>query len=116
MMRCDWDYDDAEDSLFLSLGKSSESVELREGVILDLDKAGKVVGLELFDASRLFRALGSGGVTKKDLKTLSEVSVSFTRWRHYFVIELELRGARQLKEKLTIPAADGQSELLAAVA
>ncbi len=116
MMRCTWEYDDAEDGLFLSLGRSNESVELRDGVILDLDKAGKVVGLELFDASRLFKALGSGGVTKKDLQALSEVSVAFTKWRHYFVIEPELRGARQLKEKLTIPAADGQSELLAAVA
>jgi uncharacterized protein YuzE len=46
-------YDRETDTLTIVLreGKVAESDELREGLILDYDKSGRVVSLELLDAS-----------------------------------------------------------------
>ena len=46
-------YDKETDTLTIVLreGKVAESDEVREGLILDYDKSGRVVSLELLDAS-----------------------------------------------------------------
>ncbi|MDA8273132.1 MAG: DUF2283 domain-containing protein [Candidatus Acidulodesulfobacterium ferriphilum] len=46
-------YDDETDTLTLIFndGKISESDEIKEGMILDYDDQGKVVSMELLDAS-----------------------------------------------------------------
>jgi uncharacterized protein YuzE len=46
-------YDRETDTLSIILrdGKVAESNEVREGLILDYDKAGRLVSLELLDAS-----------------------------------------------------------------
>ena len=38
-------------SLILAEGPVAESDELREGVVIDYDSAGRIVGMELLDAS-----------------------------------------------------------------
>lgn len=49
-------YHKKEDALYLRFNNAAiaESDEVREGVILDLDKNDKIVGLEFLDASRRF--------------------------------------------------------------
>jgi uncharacterized protein YuzE len=42
-------------SIILSDGKVADSDEVREGLILDYDKAGRLVSLELLDASEQIR-------------------------------------------------------------
>lgn len=47
-------FDKKADALYIRFSESKyfESEELKEGFILDFDKKGKVVGLELLDVSR----------------------------------------------------------------
>jgi uncharacterized protein YuzE len=42
-------------SIIFSEGKVADSDEVREGLILDYDKAGRLVSLELLDASEQIR-------------------------------------------------------------
>lgn len=46
-------YDQKTDSLYieLSANKSTESEEISEGVVVDYDKSGHIVGLDIEDAS-----------------------------------------------------------------
>jgi uncharacterized protein YuzE len=50
-------YDKETDTLSIILrpGRVAESDEVREGLILDYDKAGRLVSLELLDASEQVR-------------------------------------------------------------
>jgi uncharacterized protein YuzE len=49
-------YDEAEDILHLGKeGQENEVVELSPGVNIELDDQGKLIGIELFKASLLFR-------------------------------------------------------------
>ena len=49
-------YDQKEDILYFAKeGVEEEVVELSPGVNLELDKEGRLIGIELFNASRLLR-------------------------------------------------------------
>jgi len=49
-------YDEVEDILHLGReGQENEVVELAPGVNIELDDSGKLIGIELFQASLLFR-------------------------------------------------------------
>jgi len=49
-------YDEAEDILYLGReGQENEVVELSPEVNIELDDQGKLIGIELFKASQLFR-------------------------------------------------------------
>ena len=49
-------YDEAKDILHLGReGQENEVVELSPGVNIELDDEGKLIGIELFQASLLFR-------------------------------------------------------------
>lgn len=49
-------YDEEEDILYLGKeGQEEEVIELSPGVNVELDGSGKLIGLELFNASTLFR-------------------------------------------------------------
>ncbi|MBI4045072.1 MAG: DUF2283 domain-containing protein [Candidatus Diapherotrites archaeon] len=47
-------FDKKADALYIRFSEEKyfESDELREGIILDLDKSGKVIGLEILDVSK----------------------------------------------------------------
>ncbi len=49
-------YDDEEDILYLANeGEEEEVVELSPGENLELDREGKLIGVELFNASKMFK-------------------------------------------------------------
>ncbi len=49
-------YDEEEDILYLGTeGQEEESIELSPGVNMDLDESGKLIGIEVFKASSLFK-------------------------------------------------------------
>ena len=49
-------YDEEEDVLYLGKeGQEEEVIELSPGVNVELDGSGKLIGLELFNASTLFK-------------------------------------------------------------
>ena len=51
-------YDKKEDALYMRFneGPYEESEEIQKGVIFDYDKNGKIVGIEVLDASHRFPA------------------------------------------------------------
>ena len=49
-------YDEGEDILYLAKqGQEEEVIELAPGVNVELDASGKLIGIELFQASGLFK-------------------------------------------------------------
>ncbi len=49
-------YDEEEDILYLAReGKEEEVIEISPGVNAELDASGKLMGVEIFKASRLFK-------------------------------------------------------------
>ncbi len=49
-------YDKKEDILYLAKeGKETEVIEISPGVNVELDGSGKLIGVEIFKASRLFK-------------------------------------------------------------
>ena len=51
------EYDSQADALYISLQKKyvSKSKEVEPGVVVDLDKKGSVVGIEILDVSKTIR-------------------------------------------------------------
>lgn len=49
-----FNYDKQQDALYIRFDESAyaESDEVREGLIFDYDKKGKIVGIEILDASK----------------------------------------------------------------
>lgn len=47
-------YDEADDAMYIRFSEAAyyESDEVREGVILDFDKKGRIIALELLDVSK----------------------------------------------------------------
>jgi len=47
-------YDEADDALYIRFSEADyfESDEVKDGVILDFDKRGKIIALELLDVSK----------------------------------------------------------------
>lgn len=49
-------YDDDEDILFLAKeGEEAEVVEISPGVNMELDSSGNLIGVEVFNASMMFK-------------------------------------------------------------
>jgi uncharacterized protein YuzE len=49
-------YDDKEDILYLAKeGEEAEVVEIAPGVNMEIDRAGNLIGVELFKASHMFK-------------------------------------------------------------
>lgn len=49
-------YDDKEDVLYLARpGQEAQVVEVSPGVNMELDEEGKLIGVEVFGASRMFK-------------------------------------------------------------
>ena len=49
-------YDEEEDILYLAQeGEEEEVVEIAPGINVELDRSGKLIGVEIFKASRLFK-------------------------------------------------------------
>lgn len=49
-------YDKKEDALYIRFNENpyQKSEEMREGIIFDYDKKGKIIGIEILNASRKF--------------------------------------------------------------
>jgi uncharacterized protein YuzE len=51
-------YDKKEDALYIGFNENpyQESEEIQDGIIFDYDKKGKIIGIEILDASSRFPA------------------------------------------------------------
>jgi len=56
-------YDKKHDVLYIVIkeGVEEEFVEIAEGIILELDSKGNIIGIEIFGASKLMKAISERG-------------------------------------------------------
>jgi len=114
-----WLYNYENDILFIGNPKlrSSESIEIQDNMHLDIDKNQRLVAIEIWQASRFFKNLGSGNISTKILKEIDRVQVQFKNWRNYFILTLVMyRENKPITEKFTIPSYEGMSPLVQALA
>jgi len=95
-------YDSEHDILYIcdSIKKVEESVEFSEDIVLDLDKQGRVIGVELFYASELFKAFNKE-INKEFLKGLENAGLEYKDFRNmWFVVLLLKSGSKQISQAL----------------
>lgn len=71
------EYDPQADALYIYLQPNkyvTKSKEVEEGLILDLDKSGKAVGLEVLDVSKKYKRTNISNYKIKDLITSRSLS------------------------------------------
>lgn len=109
-------YDQEGDVLTIydSNAKISESVEVTEELVIDLDKNRRIVNVELLDAYKFLHTLNDN-ISKEMLSGLKEVELQFKNYRNYWIISLVFEYKNQrIEEKLPAFAqADYQSPLVA---
>ena len=109
-------YDENGDILTIydSNAKVSESVEVTEELVIDLDKNRRIVNVELLDAHKFLHTLNEK-ISKRMLSELKEVELQFKNYRNYWIISLVFEYNNQkIEEKLPVFAqADYQSPLIA---
>jgi uncharacterized protein YuzE len=94
-------------------GKSKESIELSEDIIIDIDKNNELVGLEFLYASEFFKALNKD-ISKEILQNLDKIKIILNNYRNYLWISLEFNiNEEVVKEKLpAFSLAEYESPLL----
>ena len=91
------DYDFEEDLLYLynEAKKSKGSIEF-DDLVVDLEKKGAIVGLEIFNASKYLSELTNKKITKKNLKKIEHATFSFTTKKGTIIIKITLPIEKQL--------------------
>ncbi|GEM_PF-5330055 len=80
----------------------SESVEVSQELILDLDPEKRIVNLELLDAYKFLHTL-NGSISKEMLSHVQEMELKFKNFRNYWIISLVFEYKNQkIEEKLPV--------------
>lgn len=87
-----FNYDSRSDVLYIQniIKKVEESVEFSEDIVLDLDKNGVVIGVEIFYASEFF-GLFNKEIDKEFLENLKDVFIQYKDFRNMWFIILVLQ-------------------------
>ena len=90
-------YDEEDDVLYIqdSMKEVEESVEVSDDIVLDLDKNGMVVGIEIFYASEFFGAFNKE-VDKKFLANLEDVQVQQKEMRNNWFLVVMLKSGKKI--------------------
>jgi len=99
------DYDEAEDILFVHEGfKADErfkgNIDLGN-LIFDVSTKGRVVGVEIMNATEFFKGLG---LDPKLLNSISDFSIKSRVTREYLIVFLNIK-AKKVDVKIPIPVA-----------
>jgi|SRR3989344_2577491 len=97
-----FNYDAVSDVLYIqnSLKKVGESIEFSEDIVLDLDKDGIVIGVEIFYASE-FLSLFNKEIDKEFLKNLKEANIEYKDFRNmWFIVLLLQSGSKKIVQAL----------------
>jgi len=92
-----FNYDFEDDVLYIkdSMKEVEESVEVSEDIVLDLDKKGMVVGIEIFYASEFFGAFNKE-VDKKFLSNLEGIQVQQKEMRNNWFLVIMLKSGKKI--------------------
>lgn len=87
-----FDYDAEDDVLYIqnAVKEVKESVEFSEDIVIDLDKDGNVIGVEIFYASE-FLNLFNKEIDKEFLKKLEDAYIEYKDFRNMWFIILMLK-------------------------
>ncbi len=85
-------YDNVSDVLYIqnTVKKVEESVEFSEDIILDLDKKGVVIGVEIFYASEFLRMFNEE-INKEFLENLKDAYIEYRDFRNMWFVVLILQ-------------------------
>lgn len=95
-------YDSEHDILYIcdANKKVEESVEFSEDIVLDLDDGGRVIGVELFYASQLFKPFNKE-INKEFLMRLEDAGLEYKDFRNmWFVVLLLKSGSKKISQAL----------------
>ena len=89
MKKFKWSYNEEDDVLYIfdPRKKAKESVEIYEDVVIDIDKDKNLIGIEIFYANDLFKAIDKN-FPKNVMTDLKEVQVEFSTYRNFVIIKL----------------------------
>jgi len=92
-----FDYDAEDDVLYIqnAVKEVEESVEFSEDIVLDLDKKGNVIGIEIFYASE-FLALFNKEISKEFLEKLEGAYIEYKDFRNIWFVVLVLKSKGQV--------------------
>jgi len=92
-----FDYDIDDDVLYIqnAVEEVEESVEFSEDIVLDLDKEGRAIGVEIFYASEFFNIFNKT-INKNFLENLEEAHIEYKEFRNVFFIILILKSKGQI--------------------
>lgn len=98
-----WSYDQENDVLYVYDHKkmARESIEVEEDIVVDVDKDNNLVGLQIFYAYDLFKAIDKN-FSRKILDEAKEVEVEFSNYRNYVIIKLLIPFNKTIREE-TLP-------------
>jgi len=86
-MKYEHDYDDENDILVIHESNEDvkESLEVSEGIVLDLDRDDRVVGIEIMDASEFFCSFNPE-ISKKFLSELDSARIEYKSFRNQWML------------------------------
>ena len=92
-----FDYDAEDDVLYIqnAIKDVKESVEFSEDIVLDLDKNGNVIGIEIFYASEFFSLLNKD-IDKGFLESLEDANIEYKDFRNMWFIVLVLKSENKV--------------------
>ena len=97
-----FDYDVEDDVLYImnAIHEVEESIEFSEDIVLDLDKKGRVIGIEIFYASE-FLGLFNKEINKDFLDKLEDASIEYKDFRNMWFIVLSLKsGGKVIRQAM----------------
>jgi len=99
-----FDYDKEDDVLYIqNAGKNvEESVEIAEDIVIDLDREGKVVGMEIFYASE-FLSVFNKDLNKPFLENLEDAGLEYKELRNHWFIMLVLKSGKKIISQVMPP-------------
>lgn len=118
MKNFEFDYDKEYDVLYIYKSERDveESIEISEDVVLDLDKEGRVNGIEIFYASEFFNAFNKE-IDKEFLSDLKEANFEYQSFRNqwFIVVGLWARGIKIIQPMPPLRKSEYVSPLIASV-
>lgn len=115
-MDYEYDYDDENDILVIYEPDRDvkESLEVSEGIVLDLDKNDKINGIEIMDASEFFGSFNPE-INERFLSALDFAKIEYKSFRNQWIllVILESRGKQFSQPMPPLRKTEFSSPLLA---
>lgn len=111
-----FDYDKEQDVLYIYSPKEkvSESLEIADDIILDINEKNQIVGIEIFYASKFLNAINKK-INQQMLENLQEAKMKIINYRNNFaIITIFLKyGNKLIEHQLSLQTSHFESPLVA---